>query len=119
MTGDWLNYGERRYGEMYAQAVGDTGYENKTLQNAKYVAGVYELSLRSDNLCGYSTRGQIGRTGRRRRVWMKAAKAKASSTTRLVKAAAKANRALAHDMGQGDIAGQKTPRTAPSPPWAT
>ena len=49
-VGDWLNYGERRYGEMYAQAVDATGYENKTLRNAKWVASIYELSLRRDNL---------------------------------------------------------------------
>lgn len=48
--GDWLNYGERSYGEMYAQAVGATGYENGTLRTAKWVAGAYELSMRMDNL---------------------------------------------------------------------
>ncbi len=48
--GDWLNYGERSYGEMYTQAVGATGYENKTLRNAKWVSSVYELSCRHDNL---------------------------------------------------------------------
>ncbi len=49
-VGDWLNYGERRYGEMYAQAVDATGYENGTLRTAKWVAGSFELSMRMDNL---------------------------------------------------------------------
>ena len=49
-VGDWLNYGECNYGEMYAQAVGATGYENGTLRNAKWVASAYELSFRNDNL---------------------------------------------------------------------
>ena len=35
---------------MYTQAVGATGYENKTLRNAKWVSSVYELSCRHDNL---------------------------------------------------------------------
>ncbi len=48
--GDWLNYGERRYGEMYAQAVDATGYENGTLRDAKWVSGAYELSIRIYNL---------------------------------------------------------------------
>ena len=34
----WLNYGERSYGEMYAQAVDATGYENGTLRNAGSVS---------------------------------------------------------------------------------
>ena len=49
-VGDWLNYGEHSYGEMYAQAVGATGYENGTLRDAKWVSSKYELSARIDNL---------------------------------------------------------------------
>ena len=45
-----MNYGERSYGEMYAQAVNATGYENGTLRNAKWVSAKYELSARADNL---------------------------------------------------------------------
>ncbi len=35
---------------MYVQTVGAIGYENGMLRTAKWVAGAYELSLRSDNL---------------------------------------------------------------------
>ena len=48
--GDWLNYGERKWGEMYAQAVEETGYDEGTLRNYKYVAGAIDLSLRNDKL---------------------------------------------------------------------
>lgn len=48
--GDWLNYGERAYGEMYSQALEETEYAEKTLRNAKYVAGAVELSRRRDTL---------------------------------------------------------------------
>lgn len=48
--GDWLNYGERRYGETYTQALDFTNYDIKTLKNFKWVSGVYEKSLRRDLL---------------------------------------------------------------------
>lgn len=37
--GDWLNYGERAYGEKYAQAVEETGKRRQTLMNLASVAG--------------------------------------------------------------------------------
>lgn len=36
--GDWLNAGEIRYGETYAQAVEETGYSDQFLRVCKYVA---------------------------------------------------------------------------------
>lgn len=48
--GDWIKYGEGHYGEMYTQALEDTGYEYKTLVNDKYVASKIESSRRRDNL---------------------------------------------------------------------
>lgn len=48
--GDWLNYGEKNYGETYAQALDTVDYEEKTLRNDKYISGKFELSRRRDNL---------------------------------------------------------------------
>lgn len=48
--GDWINYGEKAYGEKYAQALEDTGYEYGTLRNAAYVSASIDLSRRRDNL---------------------------------------------------------------------
>jgi len=48
--GDWLNYGESAYGEMYSQALDATDYEYGSLRNAKYVANRIEMSRRRDNL---------------------------------------------------------------------
>jgi len=36
--GDWLNFGERRWGERYAQALGETDFNYQTLRDAKWVA---------------------------------------------------------------------------------
>lgn len=50
LLGDWLRVGEARWGEMYTQAVNDTGLDAGTLRNAKYVAGRIEPSRRRDEL---------------------------------------------------------------------
>jgi len=48
--GDWLTYGNQKYGEMYKDAEKLTELENKTLRNFKYVASKVEMSLRRDIL---------------------------------------------------------------------
>lgn len=48
--GDWLNYGEKTYGETYAQAMDETGYNYQTLSNDKWVARKIEISRRRENL---------------------------------------------------------------------
>lgn len=48
--GDWLNYGERRYGETYTQAVEETGYSVGSLMNMKFVASRIETSRRREDL---------------------------------------------------------------------
>ena len=48
--GDWCSYGEHHYGATYAAALAETGYDYKTLANAKYVAGRFEFSRRRENL---------------------------------------------------------------------
>lgn len=48
--GDWLRFGERKYGEMYSQALEITGLEYGSLANMKFVAERVESSLRNENL---------------------------------------------------------------------
>lgn len=48
--GDWLNYGEKRYGETYAQALDATDYSYTTLTHAKRVSAAYESCNRLQNL---------------------------------------------------------------------
>lgn len=49
-VGDWLNYGERNYGENYSQGMTVTGLKYKTLANIKTVCSKVKLSLRSESL---------------------------------------------------------------------
>jgi hypothetical protein len=48
--GDWLRYGEARYGEKYAQAIETTDFAYQTLRNAVWVCEHVEMSRRRDNL---------------------------------------------------------------------
>jgi N6-adenosine-specific RNA methylase IME4 len=48
--GDWLRFGEQKYGEMYAQAIDATAKNYQTIADAKWVAISYEFSDRSENL---------------------------------------------------------------------
>lgn len=48
--GDWLNYGERNYGEMYSQALDETDYDYSTLRIAKHVSNNVKLLRRRNNL---------------------------------------------------------------------
>jgi hypothetical protein len=47
--GDWLAYGERKYGDISAAAE-TTGYSRGALYNAKYVATTFEPSSRDETL---------------------------------------------------------------------
>lgn len=49
-VGDWLNFGERKYGETYSQALDATEKNYQTLADAKWVAGRFGFSFRNENL---------------------------------------------------------------------
>lgn len=48
--GDWLRYGERRWGEKYAQAAEETGYSEGTLRLYTHVANSVNPLVRTNNL---------------------------------------------------------------------
>jgi hypothetical protein len=48
--GDWLRYGNERFGERYARASRITGYDVQTLMNMVYVASRFDPSRRSKDL---------------------------------------------------------------------
>src|SRR3954452_5850130 len=48
--GDWINYGEAKFGEKYQEAIRQTGLDYGTLRNAAYTARRVALSDRSDRL---------------------------------------------------------------------
>lgn len=48
--GDWMRFGEHKWGEKYAQAIAVTGHSYNTLANAKWVAEKIDFSRRRENL---------------------------------------------------------------------
>ena len=48
--GDWLRYGNARFGERYARAARITGYDTQTLMNMVYVASRFEPAERREAL---------------------------------------------------------------------
>jgi hypothetical protein len=50
LIGDWLNYGETKYGEKYKPAIEATGYDYQTLANEKQVSRRFQISRRREDL---------------------------------------------------------------------
>jgi hypothetical protein len=48
--GDWIQYGNAKFGERYTRAAHITGYDAQTLMNMVYVASRFEISRRRENL---------------------------------------------------------------------
>jgi hypothetical protein len=48
--GDWLAFGQTKYGRRYKEAIGATGLDYQTLRNYAVVARRFELSRRRDTL---------------------------------------------------------------------
>lgn len=48
--GDWLRYGNARYGERYTRASRVTGYDTQSLMNMVYVASRFDPPRRCDSL---------------------------------------------------------------------
>ena len=48
--GDWVNYGEAKYGEKYSQALSHTDYAYNTLRKASYVMGKVPKHMRRAKL---------------------------------------------------------------------
>jgi hypothetical protein len=48
--GDWIRYGNTRFGERYARAATITGYDPQSLMNMVRVASRFEISRRRENL---------------------------------------------------------------------
>jgi hypothetical protein len=48
--GDWIHYGNAKFGEKYSRAFKITGYDPQTLMNMVYVASHFEISRRREEL---------------------------------------------------------------------
>lgn len=79
-VGDWLNYGERTWGEKYRDAMDLTGFEYQTLRDYAYVADKVHLSLRNDNLTFEHHKKVAPLEPDEQRKWLKLAEQRGMST---------------------------------------
>lgn len=81
--GDWLAYGERTYGETYAQAIEATGRSYSDLSDMAYVASNIAISERSENLSWSHHAAVAPLEPEARRTWLTAAEENDWSTREL------------------------------------
>jgi len=73
-VGDWLNMGERLYGEMYSQVMKASKLAYQTLANYKWVSSKVEFSCRQENL-SYSHHHEVASLAAEEQIkWLQLAK---------------------------------------------
>ena len=68
--GDWLRYGNERFGERYVRASRITGYDVQTLMNMVYVASRFEPDERREGLSWSHHAEVAAHEGEDRRRWL-------------------------------------------------
>lgn len=86
IIGDWINFGDGRYGEKYEEALAKTGIPYQTLANYAYVARRVEFSCRQENL-GFEHHAVVAKlkTEEEKRHWLGMAEKHDLSVRRLRK----------------------------------
>ena len=86
IIGDWINYGDKRYGEKYDEALAKTGLAYQTLINCSHVARKVGIYLRKENL-DWSQHATVAKlkTDEEKRYWLDMAEEHALSVRRLRK----------------------------------
>jgi hypothetical protein len=71
IIGDWINYGEARYGAKYEDALNRTGFAYNTLRHYAYVARKVEMCVRKHNLdyCIHATVAKL-KTDDEKQYWL-------------------------------------------------
>lgn len=124
--GDWLRFGECRYGETYAQAVEATGYATETVRAAKWVAEQYPESVTRVTDLSWSHHREVASLPLRERAEILARAASEGLSTRETKALArqeknrvgvKHNTCTADDLAALVARGDKFGTIYADPPW--
>lgn len=86
IIGDWINYGEGRYGEKYEESLARTGLAYTTLAHYSYVARKIQFCLRKQNL-DYSLHATVAKlkTDEEKQHWLDMAEKHDLSVRRLRK----------------------------------
>jgi N6-adenosine-specific RNA methylase IME4 len=124
--GDWLNYGERKYGEKYAQALDTTGFDYQTVADDKWVAGKVELSRRRESLpfahhrevASLSPEDQDELLGEAEREGLTRAKLRLRVTElKIAKQPGAGRSCIVSDLGELETSGERFGTIYADPPW--
>src|SRR3990167_5467641 len=91
--GDWLKFGERKYGETYTQAIEETGLDYDTLATYKRIAEVFEFTPRGVNL-SWSAHREIASAPKEKQIELLEKADKEMMTSREIKEVVKQMNAL-------------------------
>ena len=83
IIGDWLNYGEAAYGEMYSQALDQTGWAYQTLNDIAWVARAVPISLRKEELSWNQHKAVAGLPVEAQQTWLGRAQSEGLSSAAL------------------------------------
>lgn len=70
LLGDWLNHGQKAYGEKYQEALEETDYEYQTLRVYASVAAAYDLLIRNQQVTFSHHRLVVADTPEIRELWL-------------------------------------------------
>jgi len=113
--GDWLRYGNLKFGERYVRASKITGYDVQTLMNMVYVASAYAVQDRREGL-SFSHHAELAALEREERArWLDLAEANRLSVRCLREEMRRARRGLAAGGAPALMAATPTPTPKPQP----
>jgi len=112
--GDWIRYGNARYGEKYDAAVRLTGYDVQSLMNMAYVASRFEISRRREKLSWSHHAELAALEPSDQHRWLDRAESEGLSVGRLREERRRAQR-MARSRPELGPASAATGRTAPGP----
>ena len=115
--GDWLRYGNARYGCKYAAAAKATGYDAQTLMNMAYVAGRFEVFRRREGLSFGHHAELAGLATEDQDLWLDRAVAGRLSVRALRRELQEARRRVASRLARGES--RATAGLAPRAPIAS
>ena len=100
--GDWVNYGNAKFGQKYSRAARITGYDVQSLMNMSYVASRFDCPRRRENLSWSHHSELAGLAIEYQEMWLENAEQKHLSVRGLREAVRtwRANQLRASDAGQ-------------------
>jgi hypothetical protein len=102
--GDWIRYGNARYGEKYDAAARLTGYDPQSLMNMAYVASRFDISRRREKLSWSHHAELAALEPADQQKWLDRAESEGLSVRRLRDERRRAQQQLAHPKPEVGVA---------------